>query len=170
MKYLLTLLAGMLLGAALFFAGMFFNPFADRQSVSPLSVTDEEHLDFTYTAVPGEAILYTDNGESIIETHPDRVAELWEPAVVDTRIAVYVLNDSRGEVRGLGIKFSTDSEQTALIKSEILFNSIWHIYVLRAREPCSSIRLKITGHSCAKSWCRRVGVRATTGWEHTSGS
>jgi hypothetical protein len=101
MKYLLTLLSGMLLGASLFVAGMFFNPFADRQSVSPLSITDDEQLDFTYTAVPGQAILYTDNGESIIETHPDRVAELWEPAVVDTRIAVYVLNDSRGEVRGL---------------------------------------------------------------------
>jgi hypothetical protein len=129
MKYLLTLLSGMLLGASLFVAGMFFNPFADRQSVSPLSITDDEQLDFTYTAVPGQAILYTDNGESIIETHPDRVAELWEPAVVDTRIAVYVLNDSRGEVRGLGIKFSSDSEQTALIKSQVLINSIWHIYV-----------------------------------------
>ncbi len=129
MKYLVALLIGMSIGAALFFAGMYYNPFTDRLLVSPLVVSDDDHLDFTYTAVPGEAILYTDNGESIIDTHPDRVAELWEPAIADTSIAVMLLNDSRGQVLGLGIKFSSDSEQTALINSELLVNSVWHIYV-----------------------------------------
>ena len=129
MKYLLSMLIGVLLGASLFVAGMFYNPFTERQAVSPLAMTDDEHLNFTYTAVPGETILYTDNGESIINTHPDRVAELWEPAIVDTRIAVNLLTDSRGEAVGLGIKFSTDSEQTRLISSQVLVNSAWHIYV-----------------------------------------
>ncbi len=129
MKYLVSLLVGMLLGAFLFVAGMYYNPFTERQAVSPLAMTDDEHLDVTYTAVPGETILYTDNGESIIDTHPDRVAELWEPAIVDTRIAVNLLTDSRGEAVGLGIKFSSDSEQTRLISSQVLVNSAWHIYV-----------------------------------------
>ncbi len=129
MKYLVSLVIGMLVGATLFAAGMYYNPFAERQTVSPLAMSDDEHLDFTYTAVPGEAILYTDNGESIISTHPDRVAELWEPAIVDTRIAVNLLIDSRGEAMGLGIKFSTDSEQTRLISSQALVNSVWHIYL-----------------------------------------
>ena len=74
MKYLVSLVIGMLLGATLFAAGMYYNPFAERQAVSPLAMSNDEHLDFTYTAVPGETILYTDNGESIISTHPDRVA------------------------------------------------------------------------------------------------
>ena len=74
-------------------------------------------------------ILYTDDGGSTVSTHPDRVVELWEPAIVDTRIAVVLLNDSRGNVVGLGIKFSTDSEQTALINSQALVNSAWHIYL-----------------------------------------
>jgi hypothetical protein len=129
MKYLVSLLVGMLLGAFLFVAGMYYNPFTERQAVSPLAMTDDEHLDVTYTAVPGETILYTDNGESIIDTHPDRVAELWEPAIVDTRIAVNLLTRSRGEAVGLGIKFSSDSEQTRLISSQVLVNSAWHIYV-----------------------------------------
>jgi hypothetical protein len=129
MKYLVSLLVGMLLGAFLFVAGMYYNPFTERQAVSPLAMTDDEHLDVTYTAVPGETILYTDNGESIIDTHPDRVAELWEPAIVDTRIAVNLLTGSRGEAVGLGIKFSSDSEQTRLISSQVLVNSAWHIYV-----------------------------------------
>jgi hypothetical protein len=129
MKYLVSLLVGMLLGASLFVAGMYYNPFTERQAVSPLAMTDDEHLDVTYTAVPGETILYTDNGESIIDTHPDRVAELWEPAIVDTRIAVNLLTGSRGEAVGLGIKFSSDSEQTRLISSQVLVNSAWHIYI-----------------------------------------
>jgi len=129
MKYLVSFLIGLLLGAALFAAGMYYNPFTERELVSPLAVVDEEHLDITFNAVPGEMILYTDNGESNVNTHPDRVAELWEPAVVDTRIAVVLIEDSRGNVAGLGIKFSTDSEQTALINSRALVNSAWHIYI-----------------------------------------
>lgn len=129
MKYAIAILSGMLVGAVLFVAGMYFNPFAEQLMVSPLAVSNDEQLDFTFTAVPGEALLYTDHGESIIEPHPDRVAELWEPAIVDTRVTVTLLHDSRGELAGLGIKFSTDSEQTAIIKSKILINSAWHIYV-----------------------------------------
>ena len=129
MKYLVSLLVGMLFGAALFVAGMYYNPFAEQLTVSPLAISDDEHLDFTYSAVPGETILYTDNGDSIINTHPDRVAELWEPTIVDTRIVVTLLNDSRGEAVGLGIKFSSNSEQTALINSQALVNSAWHIYL-----------------------------------------
>jgi hypothetical protein len=129
MKYLASLLIGMLVGATLFAAGMYFNPFAGRQTVSPLVMSDEEHRDFNFTAVPGETILYTDNGESIVGTHPDRVAELWEPAIVDTSISVNLLSDSRGEAIGLGIKFSSESEQTKVLNSDILVNSAWHIYV-----------------------------------------
>ena len=129
MKYLVSLVIGMLVGATLFAAGIYYNPFAERQTVSPLAMSNDEQLDFTYTAVPGETILYTDNGESIISTHPDRVAELWEPAIVDTRIAVNLLTDSRGKAMGLGIKFSTDSEQTRLISSQALVDSVWHIYL-----------------------------------------
>ena len=129
MNYLVSLLIGMLIGAALFAAGMYYNPFTGHELVSPLAVSKDKILHITYTAVPGEMILYTDDGESTVSTHPDRVVELWEPAIVDTRIAVVLLNDSRGNVVGLGIKFSTDSEQTALINSQALVNSAWHIYL-----------------------------------------
>lgn len=129
MKYAVALLLGILCGATLFVLGMYVNPFVENLVVSPLAVAQTDQLDFTYTAVPGESILYTDHGESIVKTHPDRVAELWEQTIVDTRISVTVLNDRSGEVAGLGIKFSTDSEQTSLIYSKALVNSAWHVYV-----------------------------------------
>ena len=129
MKYLAALLVGMLCGAALFVAGMYFNPFSEQLEISPFAVSGDDLLNLTFSAVPGEAILYTDDGNSVINTHPERVAELWEPAVVDTRIVVTLLNSTRGRPLGLGIKFSSNSEETALISSQALVNSVWHIYL-----------------------------------------
>lgn len=129
MKYLISLFVGFVLGIILFIVGFYFNPFVEQLTVSPLAVSTEQQLDLGYTAVVSESILYTDHGESDIKPHPERVAELWEPAIVDTRVAVNLLEDGRGQVAGIGIKFSTDSEQSVLISSEILVNSAWHIYV-----------------------------------------
>jgi hypothetical protein len=129
MKYLISTLVGFVLGIILFILGFYFNPFVAQLTVSPLAVSTDEQLDLNYTAVASESILYTDHGESNIKPHPERVAELWEPAIMDTRVAVNVLEDGRGQVAGVGIKFSTESEQSALISSEILVNSAWHVYV-----------------------------------------
>ena len=129
MKYVASLLLGIVVGVALFAIGMYYNPFAEQLMVSPLAVSNEKQLEFSFTAVPGQTILYTDSGETSVSTHPDRVAELWEPTIVDTRFAVTLLDGGRGEVAALGIKFSTDSEQTELINARALVNSAWHIYV-----------------------------------------
>jgi len=128
-KYFLSLVAGVIAGVFLFAAGLYFNPFAEQLSISPFAVSGNNQMDFSFSAVPAEALLYTDNGETIIGTVPDRVAELWEPAIIDTRIMVTVLENARGEPVALGIKFSSLSEDTALIRSQALVNSDWHIYV-----------------------------------------
>jgi hypothetical protein len=129
MKYAIAFLVGLVVGAAMFASALFYNPFMSQPSVSPLAVTEERIIKLSYSAVPKDAILYTDNGESIVAPHPDRVAELWEPAVADTRIFVTMLQDSRGGHAGLGIKFLSASEQTAVIKGQALANSVWHIYL-----------------------------------------
>ena len=128
MKYLVSLLLGMVAGAALFAFGMYNNPFTGQPTVSPLAVTSERVLDLNYSAVPAEAILFTDHGESIVSPSPERVNELWEPSVHETRILVTTLNDSRGGT-GVGIKFSSDSESSALLRGEALVNSVWHVYI-----------------------------------------
>jgi hypothetical protein len=128
MKYFVSLAAGLLSGAVIFFLGLYFNPFTGQPMVSPLAVTSDQVMDLSFSAVPAEAILYTDHGDSIVSPHPDRVAELWEPAVLDSRILVTVLQDSRGGA-GLGIKFSSKSEQTALIRGEAIASSVWHVYL-----------------------------------------
>jgi len=129
MKYLVSLLAGSLLGALAFLLALYYNPFAAQPTISPLSVTQDRVINLSYSAVASDGILYTDNGESIIATHPDRVADLWELAIIDTRVFVTMLRGARGEVAGIGFKISSDSESTSLLQAEAEANSVWHVYL-----------------------------------------
>lgn len=129
MKYFLALLAGVIVGVMAFAGGMYFNPFAQQLTVSPFAVSSDDQMEFAYPAVPTEAILYTDNGKSVVGTHPARVAQLWEPTIEDTSIAVRLLENARGQPIALGIKFSSKSEESKLFTSQALVNSVWHMYV-----------------------------------------
>lgn len=129
MKYIVSLVAGLLAGIALSVAGFYYNPFVGRTKLSPLAVTDTNNSSLSYSTVVGDLILFTNDGESISRPKPLKVAELWEPAISDSRLLVTGLIDSRGMPAGIGIKISTPSERTKLFKSRILVDSVWHIYL-----------------------------------------
>lgn len=129
MKYVIALVLGLVSGVALFVLGLYYNPFVGQSTVSPLAVTTRHVVELSFSAVPGDALLYTDSGETIIQPHPDRVAEIWEPATQDSNIFVTTLQTGRGEFAGLGIKMLTRSEETSLLRGRALANSVWHIYL-----------------------------------------
>jgi hypothetical protein len=129
MKYAISLVIGMIVGLTLFVLGLYFNPFVGNPSVSPLAVSDLDLVDLSYSLVASDSIVFTNDGESHIKPHPAKVLQLWEPTVNRTRGFVTVLTDSRGQPAGLGIKFSSDSEATAIIDGEVMVNSAWHIYL-----------------------------------------
>lgn len=129
MKYVIAYVLGLVAGAALFLLALYYNPFAGKATASPLSVSDQRLLDFSFSAVPGESIAFTNDGESRVKPHPQGIAELWEPAVHQTTILVALLSDSRGVPAGVGVKFASQSEQTNLLASEALVNSVWHLYM-----------------------------------------
>ncbi len=129
MKYVISLLVGMLIGVALFVLGLYYNPFVGNPSVSPLAVSDLDLVDLSFSLVASDSIVFTNDGESHVKPYPAKVLQLWEPTVRRTRGFVTILADSRGEPAGLGVKFSSDSEETALINGEVLVHSVWHIYL-----------------------------------------
>ena len=129
MKYAISLLLGLVTGAALFVTGVYHNPFVGNASVSPLAVTNDRVIDLGFSAVPSNGLLQTNNGETTITPYPERVAELWEPAVYDTSVFVTRLESSRGTDAGVGIKFLSKSESTRLLKGQAIANSAWHIYL-----------------------------------------
>lgn len=129
MKYAIAFFVGVLVGAALFLLALYHNPFAAAPTMSPLSVSDQRLLDFSFSAVPAESIAFTNDGESRVKPHPEQIAELWEPAISQTSILVAILSDGRGAPAGVGVKFSSESEETRLLTSKALMNSVWQLYL-----------------------------------------
>ena len=129
MRYLLVLVGGILLGLAALTVVVYYNPLTGTNNLSPLSVTDNEVIRLSYSATAQDTLVYTNDGESQITPHPPKVLQLWEPTVRLTTATVNVLADSRGQVAGLGVKFSSHSESTNILDGEVLVNSVWHVYL-----------------------------------------
>jgi len=129
-KYVAGLLLGIVLGALAATTLLYFNPLAARNPLSPLSVSNNKMLSLGYSAVPNDSIVYTNNGESRVRPHPDKVRELWEAPIRHSEVLVTVITDSRNDPAGIGIKFSSDSERTRLINGEALVDSAWHIHLV----------------------------------------
>ncbi len=129
MRYLLPLFGGMAAGLGLMFGFLYYNPLSTANTLSPISVTDNEVVRLNYSAVARDALIYTNDGEAQIAPHPAKVQQLWEAPVRLTTAMVTVLADSRGQVAGIGVKFSSRSEQTNILRGEVLMDSVWHIYL-----------------------------------------
>lgn len=129
MKYLVALLLGLAVGVAAFVALLYFNPLTSHSRLSPLSVSEHEVITLNYSAVPSDALVYTNDGESLIAPHPAKVLQLWEPPIRRTDAMATLLRDSRNQLAGIGIKFSSDSENTRILNGEVLVDSVWHIYL-----------------------------------------
>lgn len=129
MKYVISLVVGLIFGAAFFAAGFYYNPFVGQAKLSPLAVSDAKMTVLSYSAVGTDSILFTNDGESMSRPYPNKVSVLWEPAIKDSQVLVTSLTDARGQPAGIGIKMSSPSEKSRLYKSEFLVNSVWHLYM-----------------------------------------
>lgn len=131
MKFLIVLLLGIGTGGLLGAGFLFYNPASSVADVTPLSVSDRRQVVVNYSAVAAEAIVFTNNGESRVKPVPQKVAQLWEAPVRDTEVLVTTLHDYRGTPVGIGIKFSSLSEETNLLGGEALVDSVWHVNLPR---------------------------------------
>jgi hypothetical protein len=129
MKYLISLVLGLAVGAAIFATGMILNPFVDSRNLSPIAVTDSQTLTLSYSAVASNSILHTNNGVSRVSPYPEKVLQLWEAPIRQSSATVSLLYDARNQPAGLGIKFSSDSESTWLLSGEALVDSVWYVYL-----------------------------------------
>lgn len=129
MKYVLSLVIGLLSGVALFAAGLVYNPFIADRGLSPLSITDAEVITLNFANVPVESIAYTNDGESLQAPHPEKVLQLWEAPIRMTSAMATVMRDGRNQVAGIGVKFMSNSESTRLLNGEAIVDSVWYVYL-----------------------------------------
>ena len=129
MKYIVSLLLGLLVGVVLFGLGLIYNPFIVDRGLSPLSVTDAQVVALNYSVVPTESIVYTNDGESMHDPYPEKVLQLWEAPIRQTTAMVSVLRDPRNEVAGIGVKMSSLSEKSHLFSGNAIVDSVWYIFL-----------------------------------------
>lgn len=129
MKFMVPMFLGMLVGIVLTALLVLFNPLNAPNTLSPIVVTDNEVITLNYSAVPGDSLLLTNNGEARTAPHPAKVLQLWEMPIRNTSAMATILADSRGNAAGIGIKIASDSEQTSLIDAAALVDSVWHVYL-----------------------------------------
>jgi hypothetical protein len=129
MKYIVSLVLGLLTGAALFALGLIYNPFIADRGLSPLSVTDAEVVTLNFANTPADSVVYTNDGESTQAPHPEKVLQLWEAPIRKTSAMVSVMRDARNQVAGIGVKFSSLSESTRLLRGEAIVDSVWYVYL-----------------------------------------
>lgn len=129
MKFLIALLLGVVAGAALFLLTLIYNPFIADRKISPLAVSSDEIVALNFSAVPANAIVFTNDGNSIQKPHPAKVQQLWEAPIRQTQAMATVMRDARSQTAGIGIKFSSLSEQTQLLRGDALVDSVWYVYL-----------------------------------------
>ena len=128
MKYVVTLILGLMIGAAIFAVGIVYNPFTGDRVLSPLSVTDAQVIVLQFSPVPAESIVYTNNGESVPSPYPEKVSQLWEAPIRKTSAMATIMRDARNQPAGIGLKISSLSESTDLLRGKAIIDSIWYIY------------------------------------------
>ena len=128
MKYVVTLILGLIIGAAIFAVGIGYNPFTGDRVLSPLSVTDAQVIVLQFSPVPAESIVYTNNGESVPSPYPEKVSQLWEAPIRKTSAMATIMRDARNQPAGIGLKISSLSESTDLLRGKAIIDSIWYIY------------------------------------------
>lgn len=131
MKYVVALVLGLIIGAAIFAVGIVYNPFTGDRVLSPLSVTDAQVIVLKFSRVPAESIVYTNNGESVPSPYPEKVLQLWEAPIRKTSAMATMMRDARNQPAGIGIKISSLSESTHLLRGEAIVDSIWYVYAPR---------------------------------------
>ena len=129
MKYIISLMLGFIVGACLFILALIYNPFVADRGLSPLAVTDAAVIMLGFATVPSESIAYTNNGELGHRPHPAEVPQFWEAPIRKTSAMVSLMRDGRNQPAGIGVKFSSLSEDTRLLYGKAIVDSVWYVYL-----------------------------------------
>ena len=129
MKYALGLVLGIASGAFVAVLFVLFNPLTAPGQQGSVDALENDQLVLNYSAVAEDAIVYTNDGESRISPRPARVLQLWEPSIRNSNVAITMLTDEQGVPNGIGIKFSSRSEETNILNGKAMIDSFWHIYL-----------------------------------------
>jgi hypothetical protein len=125
MKYLITLLLGFVIGAAIAAGLLYVNPLT-VDAGQPLPAADAT---FFYASPVTSELAFASDGLSRLESHPADVPDLWETAIAKSALSLVVLRDRAGVPVGVASRTSYPAEASELLATGAILNDDWLISV-----------------------------------------
>ncbi len=128
MKYFMLFVVGLLLGALLSAAVLWFNPLTAESPTAPVlghGISAELHTSLRSEDAP----LLTHGGERLLLTRPASVPELWEDLIRPMIASVQWLRDAEGTVIGTASRLGAYSRQTDPLRTGVIVESTWLLSV-----------------------------------------
>jgi hypothetical protein len=128
MKHVLSLLAGLIVGAALVVLALYYNPLARENPRVPLSAAPDASVEVFYRTA-ADTVARTGPAEGPLTTVPASLEALWEPALAGTEARLLVLRDVDGRPLGVGVRFAALDSRTRPLTGDLLAASVWNIHL-----------------------------------------
>ncbi|HKL62590.1 MAG TPA: hypothetical protein VJ883_04430 [Woeseiaceae bacterium] len=128
MKYVLSLLAGLILGATLVLLVLYYNPLTRDNPRVPLTGAPDASVEVFY-GTAADTVARTGPAEGVFTTVPTSLEALWEPALAGTEARVLALRDVDGRPLGFGVRFAALHSGTRPLNGDLLAASVWNIHL-----------------------------------------
>ena len=125
MKYVLSLIAGLLCGAALAVAALYFNPLT-QGSAEPTGSPDWSR---TFGLAPAATWIATHDEKSGLPVVPADVPLLYESGIKGTLLTSLPLHDASGRLAAFGTRISVPSAATEFLRAGLLVDDFWLISI-----------------------------------------
>jgi hypothetical protein len=128
MKHVLSLLAGLIVGAALVGLALYYNPLTRENPRVPLTAAPDASVEVFYRT-GADTVARTGPAGDLFTTVPASLEALWEPALAGTEVRLLVLRDVDGRPLGLGVRFAALDSGTRPLTGDLLAASVWNIHL-----------------------------------------
>ncbi len=125
MRALAGLIVGLLLGAAVGGALLYYNPLTNVQG----SPTADGGQWLLYESPLASNLVLTHGGELPVIANPPSVPELWESTIKDAAVLLVELRNADGSLFGFGTRISMLSAETDLLLKGVGLNTYWTVSV-----------------------------------------
>lgn len=128
MKYVLSLLAGVLCGAVIVILALYYNPLVQENTRVPLAAAPGASVEVFY-GTAGDTVARTGPADGLLAAVPASAETLWEPALAWTEARLLLLRDVDGRALGFGVRFAALDSATRPLTGELLANSVWNLHL-----------------------------------------
>ncbi len=125
MKYILALLAGLITGAAVAIAALYFNPLTQR-SAEPMGAPD---WSLQFGLAPAATWIATHDEKLGLPVVPADVPLLYEGGIEGSLLTSLPLHDASGRLAAFGTRITVPSSATEFLQAGLLVDDYWLISI-----------------------------------------